>query len=84
VTAPRPVRDGRHTRTVSSITDTAGPGQGEKVCDRIPLSTLDAFLARIRSERVAQGLPEQVEDTAALDTVATVLDHAIQARPPAA
>jgi hypothetical protein len=42
----------------------------------MPVAAVEEFIARCRAERVAQGLPELVEDPAAFDVVATILDHA--------
>ena len=42
----------------------------------MPVGAVEQFIARCRAERVAQGLPEEVEDSAAFDAVATILDHA--------
>lgn len=60
------------------------PGWAEHAGYHIPPTTLDSFLARVRAERVGRGLPEYVEDAAALDAIATILDRVTQARPPAA
>lgn len=53
------------------MTEGRGKGLGSSVAPR----ALDAFLSRIAAERVASGLPEVVEDVAALDIVATILDR---------